>query len=83
MDIPLLVPDRDVLKCRAMYVGLNMCAHRTAYQKLWFPYALGRALTLEETDEILSRINGFGPHRFEDTWASVERNPEVFWRSQL
>ena len=52
----------------------------TAYQRLWIPYALDRPVTMEETQEILSRINGFGPHRFEETWAAVERNQETFYR---
>ena len=64
MDHPLLVPDRDVLACYRFFVGYRMVVSLSEYQHAWIPYALGRIVTREETEEILGRINGFGPHRF-------------------
>ena len=82
-DKLLLVPDSDVLLCRRYWSGYNMLDSREGYRRLWIPFALGRAVTIEETDEILSRVNGFGPVRFEDSWEGLVRSTEVFWRSSL
>lgn len=69
MDTPHLVSDREVAALR----GVNGTFHRGMWRYL-FGFVLGRNLSQDETDDILSRINGLGPHRYEDTWASVERH---------
>lgn len=74
-----LVADRDVLACRRCLPG-GWLDSRSGY-RLLFSYYLGRQLTLEEADDILSRINGLGPQRYEDSWESMVRNTTSFWRS--
>ena len=64
-----------------------MVAGRGMYQSL-FQMALGRTLTTAEVDEIMSRINGYGPPRWEDTWEYMESQRDKhafsnFWRSQV
>lgn len=74
-----LVSYQDVLTCRR-YFPNGWIDHHSAYT-MHFSYALNRRLTQEETNEILSRMNGYGPHRFEETFAALERNSESFWRN--
>ena len=80
-DTSWLIPDCVVHRLRCQGFGGVWGIHW--YQWVW-SWGLGADLTIPETWEILSRINGFGPRRFEETWASVERNNgESFWRSSL
>jgi hypothetical protein len=79
MTRPLLVPDSDVVKCQGYFGGDWI--DNTAGYRMHFSFCLGRQLTTEETQEILSRINGYGPHPYRETWESVERSSEAFWRS--
>jgi hypothetical protein len=81
MGTPDLVTAQDVIACRR-WLGGDWLDSRYEY-RAWFARALGRPVTQEETDAILSCINGYGPHRFEDTWASVERSTTSFWRAKL
>ena len=75
MDRPDLVSAQDVLACRNLGGGIW---HRSYWRWLW-SWHLGRQLTQEEADEILSKVNGYGPHEFQHTWASVERSEYNFW----
>jgi hypothetical protein len=56
-----------------------------SYWRYLFSFALERPLSVEECDEILSKVNGFGPRPYEETWESVLRStdPCIFWRSQI
>jgi hypothetical protein len=77
VDKPDLVADYDVMKCR-WWSGMWSLGH---YQ-MFFGLSLERPVSADEALEIIGKLNGLGPIRFEESWASVERNPEVFWRSQ-
>jgi hypothetical protein len=89
MDRPDLVPDRDALTCRGSLLG--MVASKGWYCSI-FPLILERFLTMDEREEIWSKITGYHPVRWEDTWgAAIERieqhrqaNPDFNpWRSQV
>lgn len=80
-DIPHLVPDSDVLSCR--YAVPAGWMDSVSGYRLLFSFHLNRQLSREDTSHILSKINGIGPYRFEDTWAAVERADDCFWRNPL
>ena len=85
-DIQHTVSDAEVLQLRCHMPDAFWVASKWWYRQ-WFSFCLERALTLEETDSVLSRINGFGPRRYEDTWESIQRRSDfdttAFWRSKV
>lgn len=49
----------------------------------WWTWYTGYYITVNDADSIIGRLNGFGPHKFEETWASVTRSDTNFWRSRI
>ena len=83
MDIPDLVPDRDALTCRwncgGMIGGL-------AWYRAMFTLILERPLSEQETNEIFSKVSGYRPVRWDDTWeyyTSLPQPAESYWRSSV
>lgn len=81
-DTPWLIPDIVVHYLRRAGGVLGGIAGIDYWRWVW-GWHLGADLTIDETWDIMRRINGFGPHRFEDTWAAVTRSNISFWRSSL
>lgn len=80
-DVEHLIPDRVVLSLSRSLPGAFWTASRGWYRWYW-EWVLGVMLTQDETNEILSRINGFGPQLFENTWEGMSRNAKLsFWRT--
>lgn len=79
MDQPDLVSDYDVVLLRPFIVGYIFSREQ------WRDYiSIIRGWTsLAQVDEIISKANGLGPHRFEETWDSIERSETTFWRRQI
>ncbi len=81
-DVPHAVADCVVVSLRHSLPGPSWCASRRWY-RWWFSWVTQCDLTLEESGSILGRLNGFGPPRDENTWASVTHNSESFWRARV
>jgi hypothetical protein len=74
-DTQWLVPDSDVRALRALNGILSSAAWR-----MYFELYLSRPISMEETEEILSRVNGFGPMRAQDT---VIEPTHSWWKSPI
>lgn len=80
-DRPHLIPDYVAMQCLRHGPGP---APSIRWHGWYWGWCLGCDFTLDEMWEIFSRVNGFGPQRFEHTWAAVERNNgPSFWRSSV
>lgn len=71
-----LVSDWEVAALRLLLVGAILS--RAEWQR--YLYIIRGMTSLDEVDEILSKANGLGPVRFEDTWDAVTRSDISFWR---